>query len=731
MRPVRSIALKMTLLVLAGTGLVFASILVYSYVYSKHLILEETEDSLQNLCLAAARQIDSEMRSVEQIPQDLACFIETVPCDGAGIERLLKNTVQCNREIYGSTVAFEPRAFDKDIDAYAPYFYKGQNGIELVQLGNDTYNYSQHDWYHIPRTLGAPVWSEPFFDEGGGNVLMATYSYPVFETSGDGMKGPVKAIATADVSLEGLTKLVSSINIGRTGYCFLITANGTFLTHPNSDLVMRETVFSLAEERGAPGMRELGRAMLREKSGFAHLGAGLTGQDSYLAWAKVPSTGWSLGAVFPKTEMFAEVEKLHSATKIMAVLGILLLLGVSLFVAKSITKPLRRLALATATVGKGDLNVDLSDIRTRDEVGQLAESFARMVQGLKERDFIRDTFGRYLTKEVVNRLLESRDGLKLGGESREISLLMSDIRGFTAITVSLEPEQLVKLLNRYLGKMLEILLDHHGVIDEIIGDGILAFFGAPEAMEDHPAAAVACALKMQLAMEEINALNDVEGLPRLEMGIAVNTGEVVLGNIGSEKRTKYGAVGPEVNLTGRLESFTVGGQVLISEATYERLSGVLEIGKVLQVDMKGVPGTVNLYDVKGIRGGYDILLPHREDEPQPLERRIEVLIQLLEEKTVTQGGTPAWITHLSMSSALLLTPQVLTKWDNIRIRLLNERSEPVAGDAYAKVVVAGTREGLTEARVHFTSLSADAQALFRRKTRPAPQRHVNHEGKLG
>jgi len=720
MKPVRSIALKMTLLVLTGTALVFASILVYSYIYSKHLILAETEDSLQNICLAAARQIDSEMRSVEQIPQDLACFLETVPCDGATIERLLRNTVQSNQEIYGSTVAFEPRAFDKDLDAYAPYLYRGKNGLELVQLGNETYNYFQRDWYHISKTLEAPVWSEPFFDEGGGNVLMATYSHPVFERPADGTRGRLRAIATADVSLEGLTRLVSSINIGRTGYCFLITANGTFLTHPNSRLVMKETVFSLAEERGAPEMRELARAMLRDKSGFAHLGTSLTGQDSYLAWARVQSTGWSLGAVFPKTEIFSEVDKLHSATEIMAVVGVFLLLGVSLLVAKSITRPLRRLAQATTTVGKGDLNVDLSDIRTRDEVGQLAEAFSRMVHGLKERDFIRDTFGRYLTKEVVNRLLESRDGLKLGGESREISILMSDIRGFTAITVSLEPEQLVRLLNRYLGKMLEILLDHRGVIDEIIGDGILAFFGAPETMEEHPAAAVACALKMQLAMEEINALNDAEGLPRLEMGIAVNTGAVVLGNIGSEKRTKYGAVGPEVNFTGRMESFTVGGQVLISQATHNKLSGVLEIGRVLQVEMKGVPGTVTLYDVKGIRGGYDVLLPQREEEPQPLDERIEVQIQLLAEKTVSQGGAQAWITHLSMASAVLVTPQALSKWENVRIRLLNEQANPVAGDAYAKVVSAGTREGLTEATVRFTSLSSEALTTFRRQTRPAP-----------
>ena len=228
-----------------------------------------------------------------------------------------------------------------------------------------------------------------------------------------------------------------------------------------------------------------------------------------------------------------------------------------------------------------------------------------MTEGLKDRDRIKDTFGRYLTQEVVKRLLESKEGLKLGGETRKISMMMSDLRGFTALTSSMKPEDVITFLNRYLGKMLEIILDHHGIIDEIIGDGILAFFGAPETLENHPELAVACALKMQIAMQEINAQNEADGLPHLEMGVAVNTGEVIVGNIGSEKRAKYGAVGSQVNFTGRLESFTVGGQVLISQATYESVAQKLDIRDALDVEMKGVPGKVKLYDVRGIFGAHE------------------------------------------------------------------------------------------------------------------------------
>jgi sigma-B regulation protein RsbU (phosphoserine phosphatase) len=387
---------------------------------------------------------------------------------------------------------------------------------------------------------------------------------------------------------EWLTNLVCSA-VAQTGYCFIISDTGHFVTHPDPDLIMTESMFSLAEERHDPALRSIGIAMGREESGFVEIGPALSGEDAFLAYARIPSPGWSLGTVFPKKELLADMNSLHQTTVLVAAGGLILLLVVSGLVARSIARPLRRMAAATEKVAHGDLDIDLTSIRTSDEVGRLAQSFMRMTEGLRERDRIRDTFGRYLTREVVNRLLESKDGLRLGGENREITMIMSDLRGFTALTSSMPPQQVLAFLNRYLGKMVEILIDYQGTIDEIIGDGILAFFGAPEPLDDHPARAVACALKMQAAMDEINSLNEADGLPRLDMGVAVNTGSVVVGNIGSEKRAKYGAVGAQVNFTGRMESFTVGGQVLISTSTYEKLSQYLDIRNVLQVEMKGVP----------------------------------------------------------------------------------------------------------------------------------------------
>src|SRR6185369_15972615 len=164
-------------------------------------------------------------------------------------------------------------------------------------------------------------------------------------------------------------------------------------------------------------------------------------------------------------------------------------------------------------------------------------------------------------------------------EMRRVTIMMSDLRAFTAVSERLGPEQVVHMLNRYLGAMAEIILRYQGTIDEFIGDAILAIFGAPVTRGDDARRALSCALAMQLALEVVNQENAKEGLPALEMGIAIHTGEVVVGNIGSDRRAKYGVVGPPVNIAGRIESYSVGGQVLISGETLAAAGDQVIVGE--------------------------------------------------------------------------------------------------------------------------------------------------------
>ncbi|MEZ5571710.1 MAG: adenylate/guanylate cyclase domain-containing protein [Halioglobus sp.] len=219
----------------------------------------------------------------------------------------------------------------------------------------------------------------------------------------------------------------------------------------------------------------------------------------------------------------------------------------------------------------------------------------------RNEKFIRATFGRYLSDEIVTDILERPEGLELGGDLRRVSIMLSDIRGFTTLSENLAPAQVVTMLNRYLGTMTDIIMAHHGTIDEFIGDAILAVFGAPQFRDDDADRAVRCALAMQAAMVEVNALNEAEGFPAVSTGIAINTGDVIAGNIGSERRSKYGFVGHAMNVTSRIEDITAGDEILISDSTLQSLKGDFQLGRSQHLNVKGIDETILVHQITGER----------------------------------------------------------------------------------------------------------------------------------
>ncbi len=227
---------------------------------------------------------------------------------------------------------------------------------------------------------------------------------------------------------------------------------------------------------------------------------------------------------------------------------------------------------------------------------------SRAVSTEKDRRQIRETFGRYMSDDVVAEILKSPGGINLTGEVRDITVLVSDLRGSTPMAEALEPPVVLKVINRYLDKMVKIIIRHGGTIDEFTGDGILVLFGAPRFIEDAARRAVLCALDMQKAMPELNKENFVLGLPELRMGIGVNSGRLVVGNIGSEERKKYGAIGSAINIAFRVEAQTDrnGGEILITQAVRERIDGDMELGPARTVPLKGIEKPMDLYPVLGV-----------------------------------------------------------------------------------------------------------------------------------
>jgi class 3 adenylate cyclase/AmiR/NasT family two-component response regulator len=356
-----------------------------------------------------------------------------------------------------------------------------------------------------------------------------------------------------------------------------------------------------------------------------------------------------------------------------------------------------------------DFPVVLARVENQLSLKRAMEEIKRLANELEKRNrFIKHTFGRYLSEEVVDRLLETEEGLALGGEKREVTLLMADLRGFTALADRYTPEQVVRVLNKYLGTMADLIVAHQGTIDEFIGDAILAIFGAPERREDDAARACACAAAMQVAMKEVNEFNRREGLPEVEMGIAVNTGQVIVGNIGSETRAKYGVVGSHVNLAGRIEGFTVGGQVLVSSSTVAKAGAALELGQRVTFQAKGFKEPIDVYDLVGVAGSWNVRVPARDDRLEPLRPEMPVTVAVLEGKQMSDITFEGTLLRASASAATLRPDRPLRAFTNLRLRLQDAEGKPRPGDLYAKVA---SGEGGADGGVLVRFTSADPEVM--------------------
>jgi len=323
--------------------------------------------------------------------------------------------------------------------------------------------------------------------------------------------------------------------------------------------------------------------------------------------------------------------------------------------------------------------------------------------------FIKKTFGRYLSDDIVESILDTPEGLELGGEKRKVTIMMSDLRGFTSIGERLPPEDVLAIINIYLKAMTEIILKHEGTIDEFIGDAILVIFGAPMLKADDTKRAVACAIEMQQAMETVNKTNETLGYPEVSMGIGINTGEVVVGNIGSEKRSKYGVIGSNVNLTSRIESYTVGGQVLVSESTLNDCEGLLRVDDQLEVMPKGVKQPITIYDIGGIGGQYNAYLPERKRKTlRTLKEPLSLAFTILEGKHAGVEKHTGEVFQLSEMEMVIQSEVKAERLSNIKITLINEKQEEVTGELYAKVVEEIHQHKKPRFRVNLTAIPPEA-----------------------
>lgn len=377
------LAFRLALSILASSCAIFLAVFAYTYRESERTVLRNVEEGARNLTLATVHRMETVMVGAEKLPAYIARRLEAgfSPDD---LQAQIMDALAANQDVFGSAVAFEPYTANPAQRYFAPYCHRGQDGqsLALTYLGRETSSYLYMDWFLLPKVMGRPSWSEPYFDENGGKVIMTTYSHPFYRTV-NGQRG-FAGVVTADLSLQWLRELVSSISFYQSGHAFLVSQAGVFITHPNEQLVMRESIFSVAETTSDPDLRAVGRSMIAGGSGFTRIFNPVLGQNAWLYYAPLQSTGWSLGVLVPEAELFADLQSLSRKALIMGGAGLALMLLVLAVISKAIVRPLETLAQSASTIAQGNLDTALPPVRRRDEIGELRNSFESMRQALKE-----------------------------------------------------------------------------------------------------------------------------------------------------------------------------------------------------------------------------------------------------------------------------------------------------------------------------------------------------------
>ncbi|HLL54656.1 MAG TPA: adenylate/guanylate cyclase domain-containing protein [Myxococcaceae bacterium] len=477
-----------------------------------------------------------------------------------------------------------------------------------------------------------------------------------------------------------------------------------------------------------------GREVVRQAQRLLRSGsraAGVTpsthpdGRRMVAAYAIPTYLPWAVIAERDEAVAYATLGTMTRDIAVWLGIGALAALVGAIAFSRGISRPVLEVAEVARKVGEGDFDSRVRERPAGDEIALLGRSINRMIGGLQERDRVKDVFGRYVTKEVMQAVLDSPGGLDFGGERRKVTIMMTDLRGFTALSERLQPEQVVQMLNEYFEIMVDICVKHRGTINEIIGDALLVIFGAPLNDPHHARQAIACAIDMQLAMGRVNEVIRKMGLPDLEMGIGLNTGEVVVGNIGSKKRTKYAVVGSDVNLTSRIESYTTGGQVLVSEATLRDAGRELvRVDNEMQVEPKGVKRPITIFQVGGIGGDYGLFLPEDAEQLWPPSGEVAVEYAVLEGKHLVASGLAGTLVRLSERCAEVRLVGPLEPLTNVKLQVTRAGAELQGKDVYGKVIKASTEtEGCF--LVRFTSVPAEVAAYLGRQL-PAEARASGH-----
>jgi adenylate cyclase len=572
--------------------------------------------------------------------------------------------------------------------------------------------------YAVPGTTGP--WGTPHYEaakatrdfvvtdlrvnpDTGSPVLFV--AFPILR------EGRFIGFACANITVDILSRFLDHNRASPHSTTIIVERGGTIVAYPDSAKQVRMVDGRLAVAHVADiaddDLREAYRRRAQLMGDNFVFRSPVTGQELSASFDRFPENfprPWETVILTPTDDFIGPLKVANRDSVIVIALLTALELILIYVLSRRLSRPIEGVSeqlRSMETLSFQNPPAHESPARVR-EIARLQEAVARVRASLR-------SFARYAPEGVVRAVAASGLETTLSADRREVTALFCDLRGFTTIAEKLGAERVVSILNDHFETLAGLVARHGGYVVDFLGDGLFAVFGAPEALADHAERAVTCAIEMQLAREAKNREFSTKGWPPLEMGIGINTGPAVVGNMGSSLRTKYGVTGHPVNLAARIESFTVGGQVLVSDSTRQALAGRLVADGPLEAEAKGVGTPVLMWTVRRLEGATPLELPSPVSDLAVLSSPLEVALRPLRGKQIGADTYPARLVKLGSSGAELETDYPLMLFDAVQVLMPREARVPAALDSKVMSVtesVAGRRPTV----VRFGGLDWEARA---------------------
>jgi class 3 adenylate cyclase len=562
--------LLMVMTALAGMALMAASVIgMWGYQASKAVVSDELTVELENVADIIESQVGT---GIERVQHEL----EALGRELAPLLRRKAPAEQLANELNANLLKLDNRCLQ----------------IRIVDTES-----------HVLATVSVTAQNEPLnrigaaFTAEGRTFVSEAYNSPVYGRCVIYIGIPIKdesgCLGGINVrfDLESLLMgYISAARFNQSGHAVVVSNDGHILAHPKAERINEDISSYAAVQQARTGGR--GSIVQRTRDGRQVLMIYRTIKNP----ATVDPKPWILLAEVDQSESLEPIRRLENSF----IAGLAVLIAASFIIAwqlsVSIKNPLRELLAMAQRVKNGDLAAR-STVVGRDELGRLGAAFNEMVEGLQERERVKDVFGRYIATQVSDKILKGE--LNLGGELRNVTILFSDIRNFTAMSEELSPPQVVAFLNNYFSEMVEAVFEQGGVLDKFMGDGMMAVFGSMGEQPDHARRAVLAALRMKALLAKINGERSIAGKPPIAIGVGIHTDDVIVGNIGSSKRLEYTVIGDGVNTTSRVQTLNkeFGTTILITQPTYKAVKDSFECRLMPDTQLRGKTKTFSFYEV--------------------------------------------------------------------------------------------------------------------------------------